>query len=71
MTVTDLGRPDPSQKYGYDLLINHRLAWVLTFAKRRVYGSHTSWSHEAATGVARSVVFIDAISGDFLMAETF
>ena len=71
VTVTDLGRPDPSQKYGYDLLIDHRLAWVLTFPKRRVYGSHTSWSDEAATGVARSVVFIDAISGKFLMAETF
>ncbi len=71
VTVTDFGRPDHSQKYGYDLLIDHRLAWVLTFPKRRVYGSHTSWSDEAATGVARPVVFIDAISGDFLMAETF
>lgn len=71
VTVTDLGRPDRTQSYGYDLLIDHRLAWVLTFPKRRVFGSHSAWSDQPATGVARSVVFIDATNGDFLMAESF
>lgn len=71
VTVTDYGKPDPSQPYGYDLIIEDRLAWVITFPKQRIYGSHTAWSDKASTGIAQTVTFIDATTGEFLMAESF
>ncbi len=69
VTVTDLGRPDPTQPYGLDLAIEDRLAWMFTYPPRWTQGFHDSSGVDYGDSYGQDIVLMDAQTGRFLMSE--
>jgi hypothetical protein len=68
VTVTDLGRPDPTQPYGRDLRIEDRLAWMFAY-RTQTQGLHDSSGVDYGGPYGQSIVLIDARTGRFLMGR--
>jgi len=69
VTVTDLGRPDPTQPYGLDLVIEDRLIWMFTYPPRWTQGFHDSSGADSGGSYGQDIVLMDAQSGRLLMSE--